>query len=807
MKHSIAKAAVLGSGVMGAAIAGHLANAGISVCLLDIVPRELTPEEEKLGLTLEHPRVRNRLAAKAVEQLVKTRPAPLFLPENAGLITPGNLEDHLNWLAEADWIVEVVVERLDIKQDLLAKVEQYRRPGSIVSSNTSGISINKMAAGRSAEFKEHFLGTHFFNPPRYMRLLEIIPAAETRPEIVAFIQEFGERILGKGVVLCKDTPNFIANRIGVYSMCATIKAMLETGLSVEEVDALTGRALLRPKSASFRTLDMVGLDVLLHVAENVREAVDDPAEKAVFEAPEFLRQMVAERRLGDKTGQGFYKKVKTEQGKEIHVLDYRTMEYRPRQKAKFASLEMAKTAGGPERQLQALLAGKDKGAQFAWRVEKEMLLYAANKLTEIAGDIQAVDEAMKWGFNWDLGPFELWDAIGVPRMVERLKAEGETVPPVVEALLASGHTSFYEKRRGNRYIFNPAGNTEVPERIPDGAIFLAPLKEQNRVIKSNSGASLIDLGDGVACLEFHSKANAIGTDIGQMINYAVKEVEKNYEGLVIGNYGRHFSVGANLMLIFMEAEDDEWDELDLMVREFQNANMALKYCRKPVVAAPHGMAVGGGCEVCLHCHRVNAYAETYMGLVEVGVGLLPAGGGCKEMAFRAMELESPPTQVKVGGINTAQPLINRAFETIAMAKVSTSGPEAIKLGYLRPADRVTLHRDLVIGEAKKMVLQMSAGGFRPLRPQKIKALGAPGSAALALAIETLRWGNQISDHDAKIAGKIAHVLTGGGVTPGTMLGEQDLLDLEREAFLSLLGEPKTQDRIRHMLATNKPLRN
>jgi len=807
MKRRIAKAAVLGSGVMGAAIAGHLANAGIPVHLLDIVPRELTPEEEKQGLTLEHPRVRNRLAVKAVEQLVKTRPAPLFLPENAALITPGNLEDDLPRLAEADWIVEVVVERLDIKRDLLARVEQYRRPEAIVSSNTSGISINKMAEGRSLEFKQHFLGTHFFNPPRYMRLLEIIPADETLPEIVAFMKEFGERVLGKGVVLCKDTPNFIANRIGVYGMCTTMRAMLETGLSVEEVDALTGRALLRPKSASFRTLDMVGLDVLMHVAENVREAVDDPAEKAAFTVPDFLRQMVANRWLGDKTGQGFYKKVKTEKGRETLVLDYQSLEYRPRQKARFASLEAAKTAGGPDKQLQALLFGKDKGAQFAWRITKEVLVYAANKLGEIADDIQSVDEAMKWGFNWDLGPFELWDAIGVARIAERLRAEGETVPPVVEKLLAAGSTSFYEKRAGTRYIFAPAAAAFEAERIPEGAVFLAPLKEQNKVLKSNAGASLIDLGDGVVCLEFHSKANSIGEDIGQMIKYAVKEVERNYEGLVIGNYGRHFSVGANLMLIYMEAEDDEWDELDLMVREFQNANMALKFCARPVVAAPHSMAVGGGCEVCLHSHRVNAHAETYMGLVEVGVGLLPAGGGCKELALRAMEVDIQPTRITVGGTNTAQPLINRAFENIATARVSTSGPEAIKLGYLRPVDRITMHRDMVIGEAKKMVLQMAADGFRPPRPQTIKAPGTSGYAALELAIESMRWANQISDHDAKIARKVARVLTGGEVTPGTPVSEQDLLDLEREAFLSLLGEPKTRERIRHMLATNKPLRN
>jgi 3-hydroxyacyl-CoA dehydrogenase len=807
MRRRIKKAAVLGAGVMGAAIAGHLANAGIPTYLLDIVPRELTPEEAKQGLTLEHPRVRNRLATKAIEQLLKARPAPLYLPENAELITPGNLEDHLDRLAEVDWIIEAVVERLDIKQDLLARVEKYRRPGTIVSSNTSGLSINKMVEGRELEFRQHFLGTHFFNPPRYMRLLEIIPGRDTLPEVVAFMKDFGERVLGKGVVICKDTPNFIANRIGVYGMCATIRAMLDTGLTVEEVDALTGRAMLRPKSASFRTLDMVGLDVLAHVAQNMYASVDDPAEKECFALPDFLKEMIARGWLGDKAGQGFYRKVKGPAGTEIQVLDYKTLEYRPRQKVQFPSLEMAKAAGSPGEQFRALLFGKDKGAQFAWRITSEVLVYAAEKLPEIAGDIQSVDEAMKWGFNWDLGPFELWDAIGVPRMAERLRAEGKALPPVVEQLLASGRTSFYEKREGRRYIFDWQTGESRQEQIPEGVIFLTPLKEQNRVIKSNPGASLIDIGDGVLCLEFHSRANAIGADIVQMIDYAVKEVEQNYEGLVIGNYGRHFSVGANLMLILMEAEDEEWDELDLMIREFQRANMKLKFCSRPVVAAPHGMAVGGGCEVCLHSHRVNAHAETYMGLVEVGVGLLPAGGGCKEMVLRAMELQTPETRIKVGGVNTVQPLINRAFETIAMARVSTSGPEAIKLGYMRPTDRITANRDRVIGEAKELVLEMARREFRPPRPATIPAAGTSGYAALQLAVETMRWANQITEHDARIARKIAYVLTGGGVTPGTPITEQDLLDLEREAFLSLLGEPKTIERIRHMLATNKPLRN
>ncbi|MCL6446754.1 MAG: enoyl-CoA hydratase/isomerase family protein [Armatimonadetes bacterium] len=804
MKFTINKAAVLGAGVMGAAIAAHLANAGIPTLLLDIVPKELTPEEKAKNLSPDHPLVRNRLSRQACEQLLKAKPAALYLPENIELITPGNLEDDLPKLAEADWIIEAVVERLDIKQALFEKVEKYRRPDAVVSTNTSGIPVNQICAKCSREFKQYFLGTHFFNPPRYMKLLELIPNQETLPEVLAFLKDFAGRVLGKGVVICKDTPNFIANRIGTYGMFATIRAMLDLELTVEEVDALTGSVMGRPKSASFRTLDMVGLDVLLHVAQNLRETLTEPAEKEIFTVPSFLEQMLANKWLGDKTRQGFYKK---EKGQEPLVLDYRTMEYRAREKVKFNSLELAKNVEGLPNKLKALAFGEDKGARFAWRILKETLVYAANKLGEIADDIEAVDQAMKWGFNWELGPFEVWDALGVAQVAERLRAEGEAVPPVVEQLLAEGAGSFYQQKDGDRYVYDSVRKTFRPETIPEGVIFLAPLKEKGRVVKTNPGATLLDLGDGVLCLEFHSKANSIGADIVQMLQFAVKEVEKKYEGLVIGNYGRHFSVGANLMLLLMEAEEEEWDELDLMVREFQNANMALKYCLKPVVAAPHGMAVAGGCELCLHCHKMNAYAETYMGLVEVGVGLLPAGGGCKEMVWRAMELTTPPDELRVGGVNTAQPLINRAFQTVAMAKVSTSGPEAIKLGYMRPTDQITMYRERVIGDAKKLVLQMAQNGFRPPRPRKIKVVGSSGYAALELAIASMRWGNHISDHDALIAKKIAYVMCGGDVTPGTEATEQNLLDLEREGFLSLLGEPKTRERIRHMLATGKPLRN
>ncbi|MFZ5648659.1 MAG: 3-hydroxyacyl-CoA dehydrogenase/enoyl-CoA hydratase family protein [Bacillota bacterium] len=808
MKRSINKAAVLGAGVMGATIAGHLANVGIPTYLLDIVPGSLTPEEEKAGLTLDNPKVRNRFAMSGIANLLKAKPAPLYVADNAKLLTPGNFEDNMSWLTECDLIIEVVVERLDIKQSLFEKVEKNWKPGAIIASNTSGLSINKMIEGRSKEFRQHFIGMHFFNPPRYMRLLEIIPANDTLPEVKDFSVDFGERVLGKGVVICKDTPNFVANRIGVFGMCATIKAMLEFGLGVDEVDDLTGRVMGHPKSASFRTLDLVGLDVMLHVAKNVYDVTNDPVEKEIFEPVEFLQKMLENKWLGDKTGQGFYKKVKSAKGKEILVLDYNTMEYRPKIKANYGSLSSAKMSKKPAKQFKTLVSGNDKAAKFAWKITKQQLLYAANLLGVIADDIQSVDQAMKWGFNWDFGPFEIWDILGVPAVVEKLKAEGDPIPKVVEDLLASGRTSFYEEKEGIRYIFDQNTKETAPEKFGENVIFLDPLKKQNKVIKSNDGASLIDIGDGVACLEFHCKANAIGGDIVEMMNYSVKEVEKNYQGLVIANYGQHFSVGANIMLVMMYAEAHEWVELDIMVREFQNANMRMKYCKKPVVAAPHGMALGGGCEIVLHSNKVAACAESYMGLVEVGVGLVPGGGGVKEFAFRAAELEPPaPASVKTGGTNSYQPMVNRAFENIAMAKVATSGPEAIALGILRASDtRIVTNRDHLIGEAKQMVLKM-APEFRPPVPKTISALGAPGAAAIGVGIETMKWGRFISDHDALIAKKVANILTGGGVTPGTPLTEQNLLDLEREAFLSLLGEQKTIDRIRHMLITNKPLRN
>ncbi|MFX0560037.1 3-hydroxyacyl-CoA dehydrogenase/enoyl-CoA hydratase family protein [Tepidibacillus infernus] len=800
MKRKIKKAAVIGSGVMGSGIAAHLANVGISVYLLDIVPTQLTLDEEKKGLTLDHPAVRNRLAATAKQALLKTKPSPLYSVEDADLIQIGNLEDDLHRLSEVDWIVEVVVENLAIKKKVLETIETYRKPGTIVSSNTSGISINEMVADRSDEFKKHFLGTHFFNPPRYMKLLEVIPAETTDSEIVEFMMDFGENVLGKGIVLAKDTPNFIANRIGTYGLMVTIHEMEKMELRADAVDLITGPLMGRPKSASFRTLDLVGIDTFVHVANNVRDNSEDEEEKRVFTIPSYILEMVKQGWIGDKNKQGFYKKVMTEKGKEIFVFDQKTMEYVPKEKFKSASVEMAKQTKTLKDKLKTLVYGKDEAAQFAWNTLKQVLLYSANKLGEIADDIVNIDQAMKWGFNWELGPFEIWDAIGVEKSVKRMEEEGVQIPLFVKTLLESGKTHFYEKVESKRFYLSMNGNFESISKNPK-KISLADLKEQKKVIKSNSGASLIDLGDDVALLEFHSPNNSIATDIISMINQSAEEVSRNYRGLVIGNESKNFSVGANLMMILMEAQDENWDELDLMIRMFQDANMKLKYLDKPVVAAPFGMTLGGGAEVAFGADYVQAAAETYMGLVEVGVGVIPSGGGTKELLLRSLE------GIPDGLTMDVQPLVNRAFETIAMAKVSTSAKDAKTLGYLRKQDRISVNRDTQIYDAKQAVIALDQLSYRPPKPKKIPVVGETGYNTLRLGIYSFLVSGMISEHDQKIVEKLAFILAGGSVPANTMVSEQYLLDLEREAFLSLVGEPKTQARMQYMLTTGKPLRN
>lgn len=794
MVKRIQRAAVLGSGVMGSGIAAHLANVGIPTLLLDIVPRELTKEEEAKGLTLEHKEVRNRLANQALQKLLKQKPAPLMSKSNLALIEAGNFEDDFHRLAEVDWIIEAVVENLEIKKSVFARVDEVRKPGTVVSSNTSGISIGAMAEGRSEDFKKHFLGTHFFNPPRYLKLLEIIPTKDTDPKVISYMKTFGEEVLGKGVVIAKDTPNFIANRIGTYGLLVTVREMMKGGYSVGEVDSITGPLIGRPKSATFRTLDVVGLDTFIHVANNVFEKVEGE-EKEAFRVPDFMKAMLEKRWIGSKSGQGFFLK----QGKDILELNYETLEYEPRKKLTTPAVEASKQAKKLADKLKALVYANDRAGTFLWKITAPVLLYSAKLLGEIADDIVAVDRAMKWGFGWELGPFEMWDALGVEQSVRKMQAEGFEIPSWVTAMLANGFSSFYKLEKGRAFYYDRGEYKPIQENPK--VIHIKRLKEEKDVIKKNSGASFIDLGDDVALLEFHSPNNAIGTDIVQMINYALEEVERNYKGLVIGNQGKNFCVGANLAMILMEAQDDNYFEIELVVRQFQQAMMNIKYSLKPVVAAPFAMTLGGGTEICLPSARIQAAAETYMGLVEVGVGLIPGGGGNKELYIKY--LNSLPN-----GVNfDLQQVANKVFETIAMAKVSSSAAEARELNFLNHRDGITMNSDHLLHDAKQAVISLYDQGYRPPVRKKVPVVGETGYAAMLLGAQSMYHAGYISEHDLKIAKKLAYVIAGGKVPYGTEVDEQYLLDLEREAFLSLVGEPKSQARMQHMLVKGKPLRN
>lgn len=790
----IKKAAVLGSGVMGSGIAAHLANIGIPTLLLDIIPRELTDAEKAKGLTLDDKVVRNRISETGRQKLLKQKPAPLTSKKNLALIEAGNFDDDMEKLKDVDWIIEVVVENLDVKKQVFEKVDQYRKQGSIVSSNTSGISVEAMAEGRSLDFQKHFLGTHFFNPPRYLKLLEVIPTKNTDAEVLAFMKEFGENTLGKGVVEAKDTPNFIANRIGTYGLLVTVQEMLKGDYSVGEVDSVTGPLIGRPKSATFRTLDVVGLDTFIHVANNVYEQVEGK-EKETFEVPAFMKEMLNKGWLGSKSGQGFFLK----QGKEILELDPKTLQYGPRKKLKTAATELSKQEKGTANKMKALVYADDRAGQLLWNILSPALVYSADLLDTIADDIVAIDKAMKWGFGWELGPFETWDAIGVEKSVKKMEDSGETVPAWVKEMLEKGNTSFYKEEEGNLYFYHN-GDYQLLEENPK-VINLKRLKKQKGVIKKNSGASLIDIGDGVALLEFHSKSNALGLDIIQMINFAIDEVEKNYKGLVIGNQGKNFSVGANLAMILMEAQDDNFFELDMVIRQFQQAMMKIKYSSKPVVAAPFGMTLGGGTEVCLPTSYIQASSETYMGLVEVGVGLIPGGGGNKELYIK--HLESMPNGIEFD----LQKVANKVFETIAMAKVSTSGEEARDNNFLNFADGISVNGDHQLYDAKQAVLTLYENGYTAPIRKKIPVVGETGYATLLLGAQSMFYSGFISEHDLKIAKKLAYVIAGGKVPYGTEVDEQYLLDLEKEAFMSLLAEPKTQARMQHMLIKGKPLRN
>ncbi len=787
---------------MGAQIAGHLANVGVHVRLLDMVPPNTTPEEAARGWDLARREVRNRLAMRGLANLQKSKPPSLYLPENAGRVSAGNFEDDMASVAEADWIIEAVVEDLEAKRQILARVDALRRPGSLVTTNTSGLSLRAMAEGRSDDFQRHFLGAHFFNPVRYMRLLEIIPTSKTADEARASVEEFAERVMGKGIVRAQDTPNFIANRIGTFALLITIRRMMEEGMTVEEVDTLTGPIIGHPKTATFRLSDLVGIDVLVHVAETLCHSAAGDEMREIFEPPEFLRDMVARKWLGDKAGQGFYRKIRKNGDSAILALDIRKMDYRPQQKPSFPALAAVQGIESTAERLRTLFSGKDRAASFLWQTTAALLLYSARRIPEISEDIVNIDRAMRWGYNWELGPFEMWDALGVRESVERMRREKMEIPAPVERLLTAGRGSFYVSNHGERGYFDFASGVhrDVPQ---DPEVILLPaLKERQNVIRSNAGATLLDLGDGVACLEFHSKMNAIGTDTIQMMKTAIREVETNFEGLVIGNQGEHFSAGANLALLLLEAQEENWDEIELTLRSFQSVALLLRYSTKPVVAAPFGMTLGGGCETCLAADRVRASAETYMGLVEVGVGLIPAGTGCKEMVLRAMEM------LPAGAEADFFPLLRRVFETIALAKVSGSAAEARRMRFLRICDGITPNRDRLIHDAKVTVLDMVREGYVCPEPRvDMIALGEPALAALKLGVHLMLRGGYISEYDAHIGTKLARVLTGGQEPRMTRVSEQHFLDLEREVFLSLLGERRTQERIQHMLKTGKPLRN
>ena len=800
----IAKAAVLGAGTMGAQIAAHLANAGVPTLLLDIAPRELTPDEQKKGLTLESPQVRNRIARSGFEAAKNGKPAAFFTPDNAALVATGNFDDDLAKLKDRDLIIEAVVENLDIKRSLYERVEQHRKPGSIVASNTSGIPIHLLAEGRSDDFKQHFVGVHFFNPPRYLHLVELIRTEWTKPEVSCFLYGFLDERLGKGVVPAKDRPNFIANRIGTFGALYTIKTMLDDGYSIEEVDKMTGPTVGRPKSATFRTFDLVGLDVFTHVIKNLYENLPEDEERDMFVVPEVLAQMVQRGLLGNKTKGGFYRKQKGEGDKrEIWTLDTATLDYRPSEKVKLPALDMAKNIEDLPERVKGLVWSKDRTGAFLWKTITKTLAYAAKRIPEIADNLVEVDRAMRWGFGWELGPFEVWDAIGVEKSVARMKEEGQEIPANVAAMLASGATSFYKKDNGQQSYFDFQQGKYVPLADQPGVLILKSVKDRSGVIKKNPGASLIDIGDGVACLEFHSKMNAIGGDTLQMSKFALGEVDKNFLGLVVGNQGPNFCVGANIMLMLMEAQEENWEELDMMARVFQQSTMSLRYSPKPVVVAPFQMVFGGGCEMVLHADRVRAGAETYIGLVEAGVGIIPGGGGTKELLLRTLDLIPK-------GTSDADPFpfVKRAFETIALAKVATSAEEARALGFLSVDDTVSMNADRLIADAKKEVLALAASGYvMPQQRTDILALGDPALATFKLGIHQMKRAGYISDHDAEIGTQLARILTGGDLNHPTLVSEQYLLDLEREAFLKLIGTRKTQERMAHMLKTGKPLRN
>jgi 3-hydroxyacyl-CoA dehydrogenase len=784
------KVAVLGAGVMGSTIAAHLVNAGLDVVLLDL---EIDDNGKKINL-----------AQMAVGKMKKANPSPIYVRSWLSRIQTGTFQHNMELIADCDWVVEVVKEDIEVKKKLFASVLPHLSSKALFTSNTSGIPIAQLSDVLPEEVRPRFFGTHFFNPPRYMKLLEIIPGPETRKEYLDFFGTFGEMGLGKGVVFAKDRPNFIANRIGVQAMMATIFIMNRDGYTIEEVDKLMGPIAGRPKSAIFRTADLVGLDTFAHVCDNLYEAIPDDECREFFKIPESVRGMIDKGYLGNKTRGGFYKRVKGEGGKKsVMVINLETLEYEPKKKVKLPSLEIIKNIENTKERIAKVVQLPDRVGKYIWNCLSEMMVYAANRMEEVSDDIVNIDRAMRWGFNWELGPFETWDALGLEYTAKRLEKEGRAVPALITDMLKKGRTSFYKEETSQPEYYAPSKDAFLPVAERPNVLFLKDWrKKENAIIKTTPGASLIDMGDGVACLEFHSKMNAIGADTINMTLFAVDEVEKNFEAMIVANQGEQFSAGANLMLLLMEAQEQNFEDINLMIRQFQKATSSIRYCKKPVVVAPHGLTLGGGCEYTVHGDGVQAAAETYMGLVEVGVGLIPAGGGTKEMLLRTVGAAAKR------GEKDLLPALQKAFELIGMAKVATSGEEAREFGFLTAQDGVSINGDAVVYEAKQRALGLAKIGYKaPEVPTDIPVIGSAGYALLKIGLTMMKEGGYVSEYDMFLGMKLAKILTGGDLTPGSTMTEQHVLDLEREAFLSLCGQKKSLERIHHMLTTGKPLRN
>jgi 3-hydroxyacyl-CoA dehydrogenase len=801
MSKHIKKVAVIGSGIMGSGIACHFANIGVEVLLLDIVPRELDEREKAMGLSLEDKVVRNRLVNNSLAAALKSKPSPIYHQKFSQRITTGNLEDDISKVAKVDWIIEVVVERLDIKKKVFENLEKYRTPGTLITSNTSGIPIKFMSEGRSEDFQKHFCGTHFFNPARYLKLFEIIPGPDTAPEVLDFLNGYGEKFLGKTSVIAKDTPAFIGNRIGIFSIQSLFHMVKEMGMTVEEVDKLTGPVIGRPKSATFRTVDVVGLDTLVHVANGIYENCPDDEKHELFKLPGFINTMVENKWLGSKTNQGFYKKIKGKDGNsEILTLDLDTMDYRSKKSAKFATLELTKTIDKVVDRFKVLVAGKDKAGEFYRKSFAALFAYVSHRIPEITDELYKIDDAMKAGFGWEHGPFQIWDAIGLEKGLAIMKDEGQEPAAWVSEMINTGVKSFYSVNDGATFFYDIPKKSM--EKVPgqDAFIILDNIRKSNEVFK-NSGCVIEDLGDGILNIEFQSKMNTIGGDVLAGLNKAIDLAEKDFQGLVVGNQAANFSVGANIGMIFMMAVEQEYDELNMAIKMFQDTMMRMRYSSIPTVSAPHGMCLGGGCELSLHADKVVAAAETYIGLVEFGVGVIPGGGGSKEFALRAADtFKKNDVELNV---------LQEYFLTIGMAKVSTSAYEAYDLGILQKGkDIVVVNKDRQIATAKAHAKLMAEAGYtQPVKRKDIKVLGKQALGMFLVGTDAMEASNYISEHDQKIANKLAYVMAGGDLSEPTLVSEQYLLDIEREAFLSLCTERKTLERIQHMLKTGKPLRN